>query len=145
MTLYLDTSALAKRYMAEEGSEAVRTIIEEAQAVGTAIITHAELTAALTTAIRTGRVDADVAADVRQDVLGDWANLQRIQITDGLVVEAGDLAWNHGLRGYDAVQLAAALAWRETIANTDERFLFACFDNQLREAARAETVDTWPG
>ena len=145
MTLYLDTSALAKRYMAEEGSEAVRTIIEEAQAVGTAIITHSELTAALTTAIRTGRVDADVAADVRQDVLGDWANLQRIQITDGLVVEAGDLAWNHGLRGYDAVQLAAALAWRETIANTDERFLFACFDNQLREAARAETVDTWPG
>ena len=54
------------------------------------------------------------------------------------------LAWQHDLRGYDAVQLAAALAWQATVQDADHEVVFACFDNTLRRAATAEGLETWP-
>jgi predicted nucleic acid-binding protein len=45
MILYLDASALVKRYVKEEGSTAVAKAIQEATYVGTAAITRAETVA----------------------------------------------------------------------------------------------------
>ena len=59
-------------------------------------------------------------------------------MTDALVARAGDLAWEHDLRGFDAAQLAAALAWRETTENRQDEIVFASFDNELVQAAAAE-------
>ena len=52
--------------------------------------------------------------------------------------------WTHELRAYDAVQLAAALTCQDTIAPLGEDVMFACFDNQLRGAAGAAGLQTWP-
>ena len=54
------------------------------------------------------------------------------------------LAWKHGLRAYDAMQLAAALVYEETIVRFDEIVLFGCFDDQLTAAANEEGLRTWP-
>ena len=75
--------------------------------------------------------------------IGD--DFTRIGVTDALVAQAGDLAWQHDLRGYDAAQLAAALAWQETTENREDEIVFACFDNELVQAAAAEGLETWPG
>jgi predicted nucleic acid-binding protein len=40
--VYLDASALVKRYVAESGSAEVEALIGEAQAVGTAVLSRAE-------------------------------------------------------------------------------------------------------
>ena len=64
--------------------------------------------------------------------LDSSALAKRYIVEDESETEASDLAWKHGLRGYDAVQLAAALAWRETTRNTEENFVFACFDRKLQ-------------
>jgi predicted nucleic acid-binding protein len=47
MIAYLDASALVERYVAERGSTEVATLLREAEAVGTALITLAEVGAAL--------------------------------------------------------------------------------------------------
>ncbi len=44
--LYVDTSALFKRYVEEDESEAVLARMEEAQTVGTVLITRVEAAAA---------------------------------------------------------------------------------------------------
>ena len=49
-----------------------------------------------------------------------------------MVARADDLAFQHGLRGYDAVHLASALAWAEAL---EETITFATFDVQLWRAA----------
>jgi len=41
--LYLDSSALVKRYVAEPGSEDVVTLMAEAAAVATSLVTRAEV------------------------------------------------------------------------------------------------------
>jgi hypothetical protein len=51
------------------------------------------------------------------------------------------LAWEHGLRGYDAVQLASALSWQESVG---EEIVLATFDQQLWEAAKRTGLKAWP-
>ena len=105
MFLYLDTSALVKRYVAEASSDEVVTFMEEASAVGTSIITQTEVAAALAKAVRDGRLaDAD-ARHAYEEFLQEWPDFGRVPVTDALVARAGTLAWDHGLRAYDAVQL----------------------------------------
>ena len=51
MILYLDASALVKRYVAELGSPQMSEAIAEAEMIGTVIISRAEIAAALAKAV----------------------------------------------------------------------------------------------
>ena len=67
--LYVDTSALFKRYVQEDESEAVLARMEEAPAVGTALITHVEVAAALAQAVRQERMGRSEAREAEQEFL----------------------------------------------------------------------------
>jgi len=142
--LYVDTSALFKRYVQEDESEAVLARMEEAPAVGTALITQVEVAAALAQAVRQERMGRSEAREAEREFLRDWDDFTRIGVTETLGARAGQLAWRYNLRGYDAVQLAAAVEWQDMTEDTEDEIVFACFDNDLRRAASAEGLETWP-
>ena len=58
MILYLDTSALVKRYVMEPGSSEVIALIEQADMVGSALLTRVEMASAMSKAVRLNWVDA---------------------------------------------------------------------------------------
>jgi uncharacterized protein with PIN domain len=70
--LYVDTSALFKRYVEENESEAVLARIEEAPAVGTALITRVEVAAALAQAVRQRRMARNEAQEAEREFLDHW-------------------------------------------------------------------------
>ncbi len=141
MIVYLDASALVKRYVVEAGSPAVSGLISEAEALGTAVISRAEVSAALAKAVRVKAVSKDAGTSAVQAFTADWDNLIRLQLTEVLVARAAALAWEHGLRGYDAVHLATALFWYETL---DETVTVATYDRQLWQSATASGLSVWP-
>ena len=59
----MDTSALFKRYVEEDDSDAVLVRIDEAPAVGTVVITRVEVAAALAKAVREQRLDRNEAQE----------------------------------------------------------------------------------
>ena len=66
-------------------------------------------------------------------------------ITHALVTRADRLAWDQGLRAYDAVQLAAALTCQDTVAALGYDIVFACCDKKLLQVAATNTgLRTWP-
>lgn len=65
----------------------------------------------------------------------------RLQFGEPLAARAGALAWEHGLRGYDAVHLATALVWRETLG---EMVTVATYDRELWRGAKASGLAPWP-
>jgi predicted nucleic acid-binding protein len=65
--------------------------------------------------VRVKAVSKDAGTSALQAFTADWNNLIRLQLTEVLVARAAALAWEHGLRGYDAVHLATALFWHETL------------------------------
>ncbi len=142
--LYLDTSALLKRYVAEPGSDEVITAMARADAVVTSLVTRTEVPAAIAKAVRRRVLDDDGGRRAHRRFLHEWPDFWRMPVTDALAARADTLVWDHGLRAYDAIQLAAALTCKETIAALGADALFATFDRQLRDAALAAGLDTWP-
>lgn len=141
MIVYLDASALVKRYVAEAGSAEVEALIGEAQAVGTAVLSRAEVAAALSKAVRVGLVGREAGLKALASSNADWEHLIRLQFSEPLAARAAALAWEHGLRGYDAVHLATALAWRETLG---EAVTVATYDSELWRGAREAGLLPWP-
>jgi predicted nucleic acid-binding protein len=91
--------------------------------------------------VRSSLLSDDEARKAQRRFAADWSDFARLPLTDGLVARAETLAWDHALRGYDAVQLASALMWQESVG-TD--VVVATFDSQLWKAARQEGLSAWP-
>ncbi len=137
MILYLDTSALVKLYVAESGTEVVASAAERAAALVTVRVTYAEARAAFARhAHAKGLRPGELRRVVRQ-LDEEWGQYSIVEVTDALVRRAGALAERHHLRGYDAVQLSAALDLRLGGA-TD--VAFASFDAKLNHAARRQRL-----
>jgi predicted nucleic acid-binding protein len=134
MILYLDASALVKRYVAEAGSAEVGSAISQAALKGTVLISRAEIAAAFGKAVRVGALKQEEALAALQVFRNDWIDLVRIQMTEMVIARADLLAWDHGLRGYDAVQLASALAWQDALG---EQVTMATFDKHLWTVAES--------
>lgn len=141
MICYLDSSAIVKRYLTELGSAPLRQFIAEADAVGTVSVSRVEVIAAFAKAVRLGSITRETAEAARRNFRIDWNDLGEIELSDAVIDRACDLAWGYGLRGYDSVQLAAALAWQE---DWDVPLAVATFDTRLWEAAARVGLERYP-
>ncbi len=141
MNLYLDASALVKRYIAETGSAEINALIAHAESIGMAIISRAEVSATFAKLVRMQTLQHKAALALLQDFRNDWQDWIRFPLTENLVARADTLAWEYGLRGYDAVHLAAALVWQETMS---EPVTLATFDKHLWQAAGREGLVPFP-
>lgn len=141
MIVYADTSALIKLFVREENSEATREMLEGAQALGTGLLTRAELGAALARGTRRGFLLSKEALQARQRLEAAWPTWIHIAMDEALISRAEAWAWEYGLRGYDAVHLAAAWVWQEEI---EHPITLATFDRELWKAARLAGLAVWP-
>jgi predicted nucleic acid-binding protein len=92
---------------------------------------YPEARAALAAAARAGRIDDSTHRDAVAALDELYAQLRTLAIDEPLARQAGDLAEQHALRGYDAVHLAGALQVH------GEDVLLATWDEALSTAARA--------
>jgi len=141
MIVYFDSSALVKRYIAEPASAQVETLVAEADVAATSLITRAEVAAALVRAVRMNWLTHDVAARALKAFQQHWSVLFRLNIREATIERAEGLAWEQGLRGYDAVHLASALLWQSGLS---QPVTLATFDRQLWDAARLVGLEVWP-
>ena len=139
---FFDSSGLVKNYIAEQGSSWIKTLVDPlvGNTLYAAEITGAELVSAI---IRRQRRGAATPADAAAALAAFRADFRqaffRLDITPGLVATAMDLAETHGLRGYDSVQLAAALALRDLcLASGLPAPILIAADAELNTAATAE-------
>ena len=109
---FFDSSALAKRYISETGTAWVTTIIEPSTGarIYVAAITGVEVVAAVARKLKGGGISALDAAAMLSQFHSDYGSEYRvIAVSDAIISRAMALAETHALRGYDAVQLAAAV------------------------------------
>lgn len=141
MILYLDASALVKRYIAEKDSPRVNEWIDAAGMVVTGLITRVEVAAALARAQRMNVIPPEGTAAALRLFRSEWESFHRLPINEATVSRGDLLACAHNLRGYDALHLACALIWQETIG---QPVTLATFDLQLKEAVRGEKMAVLP-
>jgi predicted nucleic acid-binding protein len=105
---YLDTSGLVKRYVAETGTGWVQDITDPVNGHDIFVAKFAGPEAVSAFVRQTPPVPklATVLANFRFDFHNQY---QQLALTDAVIGAAMMVAETHWLRGYDAVQLAAAL------------------------------------
>ena len=109
---YFDSSGLVKRYAQETGTAWVMGITTPAAGhdIYLVRITGPEIVAALFRKVRTREITQADAIRAATNFKTDFqTQYQIVELTIGVADRAMTLAEQHGLRGYDAVQLAAAL------------------------------------
>jgi predicted nucleic acid-binding protein len=126
----------------EVGAEAAQRLWLESDYLVCAEIGYAEARAALASARRGGRLDADELSTAKAELDTLWAQLDVVPVNTELVWAAADLAEIEGLRGYDAVHLAAAVAGGATVvASADAELLAAAQRRRLAVSTPLQPTD----
>jgi predicted nucleic acid-binding protein len=151
---YFDSSALAKAYVLEAGSEQVRNILRSARAVpptARALVSDLcslEITSAILRKQSAGELTNSVAERLIARVESDFSPnppatatpYQLISLAPGILQHGLELMTVYRLRTNDAIQLATALAARASTP-LDVAFTFVGADDALGAAAAAEGME----
>ncbi len=130
---YLDTNALVKLYLPEEGGQQVIDLLDEVDGVVTSVLSYPETLSVFARALDRGLITEERYDLARQEFEEDWTMALRIEMVEAVYRRAGSLMKHQPkLRTLDALHLSSALEARQ---HYDLQFL--TFDKALRAAAIA--------
>jgi uncharacterized protein len=129
LKLYLDASALVKRYVAEPESAHVRDEMRRAEGWYMCRAGFVETIRAV--GLAAGQRATRVVSE-------EWPAFGVVEVDQPLVEHAAAIALRHGLRSLDSLHLAAALLL------PGDDVAFATWDRRLHAAADAEALTIFP-
>ncbi len=128
--LFLDTSALAKRYIREKGSERIMALCREAQEICVSVLALPECISALNRLRREVKLTADQYETLKESLAADVEHLTMVPIDETVIAASIRLLERHPLRAVDAIHIASAVEAGCRI--------FATADDRQHAAARRE-------
>ncbi|MCF6148401.1 MAG: type II toxin-antitoxin system VapC family toxin [Candidatus Kuenenia sp.] len=136
--IYLDTSALVKKYVAEEGSENIVTIMQNS-VIATSRLTYPEILSAFVRRFRAGDITNNKLKEIVKDFESDWDCFTILDIHEELLPIIKNITEKHYLRGADSIHLSSAL-WLKNTLNEDVAFVAS--DTNLLNAASSENLNS---
>ena len=122
MNVFLDSSALAKRYVQEPGSDRVEEILFGASSLGVSMICLSEVISALCRRRRERRLSQQQYLRAKQALFQDLEDSSLIGVTEAVVAHAVELLERWPLRSSDSLQVASAAEWSaDLFVSADEK------------------------
>ena len=126
MKIYLDSSALAKRFVNEDGSDAVEALCAQADALGLSVICVPEIVSALNRRLRERLLTPTLYRQAKQRLLDDVRDADIIQLTPAVIGSTIQVLEASPVRAMDALHIACAIEWgADVFASADPRQLIA--------------------
>jgi predicted nucleic acid-binding protein len=138
--LYLDSSALAKRYAREPGQALLEARLEEDELVYSSAVSYAEVHAALARKLWEKEWTRAEFEQARNRFEVDWLLVREVAVNAETLAPVGQLVERVRLRGMDAIHLAAAV-WLERKTGKAAEFVTA--DLRLLSAAQQFGLPVW--
>jgi predicted nucleic acid-binding protein len=142
--LYLDASALAKRYFDEKGSTAVAARFESGERIFTSILSYAEIHSAIARKFRDKEFDVQEFIGLRDAFQNDWYfSLSKLDLDLKAMIALPRLVETYSLNAGDAIHLSTAVWLKDSIlvgvwsAKSGETVEFGVSDNRLANVAQA--------
>jgi predicted nucleic acid-binding protein len=145
VTIYfLDSSALVKRYVNEQGSAWIQSIVspDSGNTLVVARTTWVEVSSAFARLRREASLIQSDFDETMQSFRYDWnTQYQVIELDSELAQSATQQLFRYPLRAFDAIQLAACLKLKSAIAESSSTILrFVSADERLLAAATGELL-----
>lgn len=126
MKLVADSSAFAKRYIQEEGSEDIDLFLQRASDLALCIILVPEIISGLNRRLREGFLSKRDYRKAKTQLLKDVHDATVIQLAPSIISHSVKLLENNVLRAMDAFHIACALEWpADLFVTSDKRQLIA--------------------
>ncbi|MBA4391359.1 MAG: VapC toxin family PIN domain ribonuclease [Syntrophus sp. (in: bacteria)] len=134
MKLVVDSSAFAKRYVFEDGSEIVDRLLRQASQLALCAILVPEIISGLNRRLREQVLSPDDYRKAKKQLMNDVHDAIILQVTPAVISRAVKLLENNVLRAMDAMHVACALEWQAE--------LFISADRRQVEAAKNAGLHT---
>ena len=122
MNVFLDSSALAKRYIQEPGSDRLEEILSSASSLGVCVICVSEVVSALCRRRRERKLSRQQYLKAKQALFEDIEDSSMVNVTDRVLARAVELLERWPLRSSDSLHVASAAEWSaELFVSADER------------------------
>ena len=121
MKLVVDSSAFAKRYVQEDGSEIIDLFLQRASELALCIILVPEIISGLSRRLRERILSANNYRKVKRQLLEDVRDATVLQITPAVISHSVKLLENNVLRAMDSFHVACALEWQADLFVTSDR------------------------
>jgi len=123
---YLDSSAFAKRFIDEVGSDEVERICAEATELGLSVLCVPEIISALNRRRRERSLTHGQYVSAKRRLIDDVQDADLIHLTPSVVGSSIDVLEGNPVRTLDAVHVASALEWSaDLFVSADKRQLTA--------------------
>jgi predicted nucleic acid-binding protein len=130
---FFDSSAFAKRYIDEPGSQNVDDLCAHASDLGLSIVCVPEVISALNRRLRERSLTQREYARARRGLLRDVSDAEVISLTPAVIASVVTVLEESPLRAMDAIHVACALEWEaELFVTSDERQVKAASRARLR-------------
>ncbi|MFZ5565048.1 MAG: type II toxin-antitoxin system VapC family toxin [Thermodesulfobacteriota bacterium] len=121
MKTFLDSSAFAKRFVEEEGSQQVEDICREASMLGLSVLCIPEIISALNRRLREKSLTLQDYSLAKQRLAEDVQDIEMINITPAIIAQSTLLLEASPLRAMDALHIACALEWQADLFVSSDR------------------------
>jgi predicted nucleic acid-binding protein len=121
MRIFLDTSAYAKRFIEEQGSEKVEDILLMASELGLSVICIPEFLSAMNRRLREKSISKSQYSKIKDRLSEEIIDINIIQLTDDVIKNTTSLLEKHVLRALDAIHIASAVEWQADIFLTSDK------------------------
>lgn len=133
MRVFFDTSAWAKRYLREPGSDKVEGALRDASEATVSLLCPPELVSALSRLRRQSLISTSDYGLIKSALFREIEDMSVCSISIPVVEIAIKLLESHPLRTLDALQIACALEWRaDLFVSSDRRQLAAAAKSGLQ-------------
>jgi predicted nucleic acid-binding protein len=130
---FLDSSALAKRYVEEPGSEAVDEICAGATGLAVSVLCIPEIISALNRRVRERALTRNAYAQAKRCLANDVRDAQVINLTPPVISACTAVLEASPVRALDALHVACALEWEaELFVSADKKQVHAAKRTGLR-------------
>jgi hypothetical protein len=124
MKLAVDSSAFAKRYVHEIGSDQLYQILQNASDLALCVIVVPEIISGLNRRKREGFLSPENYNLAKKHLLNDVRDTTILQITPSVVLHSIKLLEANILRAMDAFHIACALEWKADLFVTSDKKQF---------------------
>jgi uncharacterized protein len=133
MKTYFDSSAFAKRYVEDEGSDLVEQLCRDATELGLSVLCVPEIISALNRRLRDGSLSPTQYREAKSHLSAEVADATMVNLVADVVADAIRVLETNAVRAMDALHIACALQWNaELFVSSDDRQLSAARAAKLR-------------
>lgn len=133
MRIFMDTSAYAKRFIYEPGSDEIDNILFHASELGISLICVPELLSAMNRKLREKIISRSQYSEIKSSFTEEINDIDIIQLTDEVIKKAVMLLEKNVLRTLDAIHIACAYEWDADMFLTSDKRQIKAAKKELKK------------